>query len=313
LCPASFYSSRAGQTQCTPCPAGRATATLGSTSLEQCISPIPNFTLGFFALFLVIVIFSWYIVFGKFQRVSFERKVKIVTPNIEKCKEVLLSEEECHYQHLVVVQDKKNQRTKAFKFFIFASLSFVLMIASVFLGFIFFIYHVFFTSLILWRGLKADLHLRPILTLLAEGLKDITEYISLPVNLFYFVALPFLYLFETLASIDLDLSSVNVTCSGSQAPIELLINCFILGLLIIIIRSDYQLLFNILLNNLNQRFLLNNVEQRLDSANFRFSRYFFICLIVSALNAMNPFQVGLRYCMGFVRIDTFWKEPWYCS
>jgi hypothetical protein len=122
------------------------------------------------------------------------------------------------------------------------------------------------------------------------------------------VALPFLYLFDMLASVNLNLSSVNVTCSGSQAPIELLINCFILGLLVIIIRSDYQLLFNILLNNLNQRFILNNVEQRLDSGNFRFSRYFFICLVVSAINAINPFQVGLRYCMGFVRIDTFGKN-----
>jgi hypothetical protein len=308
LCPANFYSSDSGQTQCTPCPAGRATATLGSTRLDQCISPIPNFTLGFFALFLVIVIFSWYIVFGKFQRVSFERKVKIVTPNIEKCKQVLLSEEEFHYQHLIVVQDKKNHRTRKFNFFFFSAISFVLMIVSVFLGFVFFTYQVFFTSLILWRGLEADLHLSPILTLLAEGLTDITEYISLPVDLFYFVALPFLFLFETLATIDLNLSSVNVTCSGSQAPIELLINCFILGLLVIIIRSDYQLLFNVLLNNLNQRFLLNNVEQRLDAGDLHFSRYFFICLIVTAFTAINPFQVGLRYCMGFVRIDTFGKN-----
>jgi hypothetical protein len=308
LCQVSFYSSGAGQTQCTPCPAGRATATLGSTSMDQCISPIPNFTLGFFALFLVIVIFSWYIVFGKFQRVSFERKVKIVTPNIEKCKQVLLSEEEFHYQHLIVVQDKKNKRTRKLNFFFFVVLSIVFMIVSVFFGFVFFTYQVFFTSLILWRGLEADLNLSPILTLLAEGLTDITEYISLPVNLFYYVALPFLYFFETLGTINLNLSSVNVSCSGSQAPIELLINCFILGLLVIVIRSDYQLLFNILLNNLNQRFLLNNVEQRLDAGNFRFSRYFFICLIVSALTSINPFQVGLRYCMGFVRIDTFGKN-----
>jgi hypothetical protein len=308
LCPFNFYSSNSGLTQCTPCPAGRNTATLGSTRVDQCISPIPNFTLGFFALFLVVMIFSWYIVFGKFQRVSFERKVKVVTPNIEKCKQVLLSEEEFHYQHLIVVQDKKNQRTRKFNFFFFSAISFVLMIVSVFLGFVFFTYQVFFTSLILWRGLEADLNLSPILTLLAEGLKDITDYIRLPIDLFYFVALPFLFLFETLATIDLNLSSVNVTCAGSQAPIELLINCFILGLLIIIIRSDYQLLFNILLNNLNQRFLLNNVEQRLDAGNFRFNRYFFICLVVTAFTAINPFQVGLRYCMGFVRIDTFGKN-----
>jgi hypothetical protein len=30
--------------------------------------------------------------------------------------------------------------------------------------------------------------------------------------------------------------------------------------------------------------------------------------VISALNSINPFQVGLRYCMGFVRIDTFGKN-----
>jgi hypothetical protein len=220
------------------------------------------------------------------------------------------NEEEFHQHHLQVVQeDKAKHRTRKIKiFFSFLFLSFVLIIVSVFCGVVFLTYQVFFTSLILWRGLHVSLNLSPILTLLAEGLTDITKYINLPVNLFYYAALPFLYLFEKLATIDLNLSSVNVTCAGSQAPIELLINCFILGLLVIIIRSDYQLLFNILLNDLNQRILLNNVEQRLEKQNLQFSRYFFICIIMTALCSINPFQVGLRYSMGFVRIDTFRKR-----
>jgi hypothetical protein len=58
LCPINFYSSSSGQTECNSCPAGRATVSVGSTSSGRCISPVPNFTLGFFALFLVVVIFS---------------------------------------------------------------------------------------------------------------------------------------------------------------------------------------------------------------------------------------------------------------
>jgi hypothetical protein len=309
ICSLSFYSSSRGQAQCTPCPAGQTTAGLGSTSIGQCVSPVPNFTMGFFALFVVVTIFSWYIVFGKFHRVSFERRVTTVMPNIEKCKQVLLYEEEVHYYHLLNVQEKRNQQQqKKYKFFLFAFLSFFLILFSIFAGFIFFTYQVFFTSLILWRGLKVNFKLSPILDLLAEGLQDITQYIGLPINLIYFFALPFLYLFQALASLNISLSSVSVTCSGSQAPIELLINCFILGLLIIIIRSDYQLLFNILLNNVNQRYLLNHLEQHLDAGNFWFSRYFYTCLVITALNAINPFQVGLRYCMGFVKIDSFAKK-----
>jgi hypothetical protein len=116
-------------------------------------------------------------------------------------------------------------------------------------SFIYFTYQVFFTSLILWRGMKIDFKLSPILNLLAEALRGITQYIGFPVDVLFILAIPFLYLFDSLASINLNLSSVNITCSGSQAPIELLINCFILGFLIIVVRSDYQLLFNVLLNN----------------------------------------------------------------
>jgi hypothetical protein len=175
-------------------------------------------------------------------------------------------------------------------------------------SFIYFTYQVFFTSLILWRGMKVDFNLSPVLNLFAEALRGITQYIGFPVDVLFILAVPFLYFFDALASINVNLSSVNITCSGSQAPIELLFNCIILGFLIIVVRSDYQLLFNVLLNNVNQRFLLNNLEQQLDKGNFWFSRYFFMGIIFTGFIMINPFQVGLRYCMGFVRLDSFAKN-----
>jgi hypothetical protein len=308
FCPLNFYNAQEGQPACLACPSGRTTSFTGAISASQCVSPIPNFTMGFFALFMVMVIFSWYIVFGKFHRVSFERRTKTVEPNIEKCRQVLLCEEELHYKHLIGVQEKRNRRTKKFKFISFVLISFLLIIVSVVASIIFFIYQVFFTSLILWRGMKVDFKLSPILDLLAEALRGITQYLGFPVDVLFILALPFLYLFEALASINLNLSTVNITCSGSQAPIELLINCFILGFLIIVVRSDYQLLFNVLLNNVNQRYLLNNLEQQLDKGNLWFSRYFFLGLLFTGFIMINPFQVGLRYCMGFVRLDSFAKN-----
>jgi hypothetical protein len=308
FCPVNFFSGSTGQTDCRPCPAGRTTVSVGSTSVNQCISPVPNFTLGFFALFLVVVIFSWYIVFGKFHRVSFERRTKAVEPNIVKCRELLLGEEECHYRHLVSVQEKRNRQNKKCKFIPFVFISVLLVIFSAVASFIFFTYQVFFTSLILWRGMKVDFKLSPILQVLAEALQGITRYIGFPVDIIFILSLPFFYLFDALDSINLNLSSVNITCSGSQAPIELLINCVILGFLIIVVRSDYQLLFNVLLNNVNQRFLLNKVEQQLEKGTFWFSRYFFMGLLFTAFIMINPFHVALRYCMGFVRLDSFAKN-----
>jgi hypothetical protein len=307
-CPLNLYNSKEGQSACATCPNGRTTSFVGATSSSQCVSPLPNFTMGFFALFLVVVIFSWYIVFGKFHRVSFERKTKTVEPNIEKCRQVLIREEEQHYQHLIGIQEKRTSQNKKYKFISFALISFLLIISSILASFICFTYQVVFTSLILWRGMKVDFQLSPILNLLAEALRGITQYIGFPVDFIFILALPFLYLFDSLASINLHLSSVNITCSGSQAPIELLFNCVILGFLIIVVRSDYQLLFNVLLNNVNQRFLLNNLEQQLDKGNLWFSRYFFVGIIFTGFILINPFQVGLRYCMGFVRLDSFAKN-----
>jgi hypothetical protein len=307
-CPLNFYNSKEGQSACATCPNGRTTSFIGAISSSQCVSPLPNFTLGFLALFIVVVIFSWYIVFGKFHRVSFERRTKTVEPNIKKCRQVLICEEELHYQHLVDVQEKRDGQNKKYKFISFTLISFLLIIVSVLASFIYFTYQVFFTSLILWRGMKVDFNLSPILNLLAEALSDIPQYIGFPVNVLFIIAIPFLYLFDALASINVNLSSVNITCSGSQAPIELLFNCVILGFLIIVVRADYQLLFNVLLNNVNQRFLLNNLEQQLDKGNLWFSRYFFVGIIFTGFIMVNPFQVGLRYCMGFVRIDSFAKN-----
>jgi hypothetical protein len=171
LCPIGFYSNSLGQSQCHVCPAGRTTGTLGSIASSQCISPVPNFTLGFFALFIVVGVFSWYIVFGKFHRVSFERRVNTVIPNIEKCKQVLIYEEELHYRHLIDVQEKRDRQNKKYKFISFALISFLLVIVSVIASFIYFTYQVFFTSLILWRGMKVDFQLSPILNLFAEALE----------------------------------------------------------------------------------------------------------------------------------------------
>jgi hypothetical protein len=317
LCPVNFYSSSGGQTQCYACPAGRATVTLGSTSIQQCVSPVPNFTLGFLALFVVVGIFSWYIVFGKFQRVSFERRTNTVGPYIEKCKYVLCCMEELKRDHLITAQknvrDNKNlisttrRKRKIIKFLVISFLillSFIVFIVLALAFYCYFTYHALFTSLILWRGLRTVLKLNPIFKLFAEALRGITQFIGFPVDVLFVIAIPFLYLFDALASINLNLSSVNVTCSGSQAPIELLINCFILGLLIIVVRSDYQLLFNVLLNNVNESFALNNLEQQLKGGNLSFS-ICFLGIIFSVCIMIDPFQVVLRYCMGFVRLDSF--------
>jgi hypothetical protein len=334
LCPLGTYNAKVGQSgKCPVCPSGRTTPYAGATTLAECVSPLPNFTMGIFSLVLVVVIFGWYIVFGKFHHVSYRRKLETVIPNIEKCKRILYYEEKeleevrfrKHSVHTAITQipdlsqhhfnnETKTSPARPLKVILFLFCSIILIFIVVFLNFVFIFYQIFFTSLILFRGLHSRFQLKSILNLLAQGIIDIAGYISVPFEVFYVFVLPFLYFFKGLASLHVDLSSVNVTCSGSQAPIELLINCFILGLLILIIRSEYQVLYNTLLTLMNRSFLVNKLEHYMgrhkNSKDEKHSFYdstkiFLFGLLVTFIIISNPFQILLRYAMGFVAIDSF--------
>ena len=42
---------------------------------------------------------------------------------------------------------------------------------------------------------------------------------------------------DLLSNLKIDLSAINITCDGAQAPMELVMNIFIMGLVIIVIRA----------------------------------------------------------------------------
>jgi hypothetical protein len=136
---------------------------------------------------------------------------------------------------------------------------------------------------------------------MSEGLSDLAKYLRFDIPIFNYFLYPFFALFQTLANLHINLSTVNVSCAGSQAPIELLIDCCILGLTIVLIKSDYQYLFNILLPNINNAFLMNSLEK----GSFLFNPYVYYCIAVMGVNALNPFQVCLRYAIGYITIASF--------
>lgn len=328
-CPLNSYNANLGQSSCNICPGGRNTATTGSISLAQCVSPIPNFTLGFISLFIVFVLFGVYIISGQFHRVSFERKQKVVLPTMEKGKQLI------SFLRITLIKSRENKKLAMMEIInkainndnnqtgnILLSLSqriylmwkqirkilfffiFIILCGSfyVFCNYIFILYQIFFTSLLMWRGMHLNFPITPILSSIQTGLFDLSNYfhfMNFPV--FTYFLFPFLWIFNSLASIHFNLSTVNISCAGSQAPIELLIDCLILGLTIILIKSDYQYLFNILLPNINQSYLMNSLEQ----GNFFQNRYVYYCLIIMGFNALNPFQISLRYAIGYVNVATF--------
>ena len=60
---------------------------------------------------------------------------------------------------------------------------------------------------------------------------------SFDVGVLSSIMYPFIYVLELISVIEIDLSSVNVTCLGAQAPIEFLVNVFVALTVVVFIES----------------------------------------------------------------------------
>jgi hypothetical protein len=303
-CPRNFYNPAWGSA-CSKCQSGRTTVWTGSYTADQCFSPLPNFVLGLLCLFVVFLIFVRYIVFGKFYRLSFERKIQMMLPNVERCKQLI------HYQTIerkeLLKVEKKHDHVTRLKLLTFVVIALSGFFVAILVGYVILLYSVFFSSIIIWRGLRLYYDLTPILEALKKMLSDISTYLPFQ-NLFDALLSPFFAMFDALANLHFDISSVNVTCAGSQAPLELFINCLVFGLLVIFIRSDYQILTNLLLSNVNRNYMFNSIEKHLGKGNLWFGKYFYFCFLISVIILTNPFQLLLRYSMGFIFVSSFSKS-----
>ena len=77
-CPQGFYGDQEGAMLCSICPKGRTTALLGATDVDECVSPELNFAAGFVTLAMVIPLTLEYVVHGRFHRVAFLRRSRVV-------------------------------------------------------------------------------------------------------------------------------------------------------------------------------------------------------------------------------------------
>ena len=245
-------------------PAGRSTPLPGAVSEAQCLSPLPNFIIGAFALGVATVLAAVYVVLGRFHRVSFIRRERVVLPEIARYASVLEGMEELEAElHSEVVSDQLRKQVGAalhaqqatwldlYKRRVLRRcklLLFVLVAAgTVFLGTIFFLAVLLstalFYTLVLWKSLRGmsfgiSIDYQDIVSELLEAI-----FSRLPpwiVTVLRALTLPMVAFLRALSTIRLDFSAVNVTCQGATAPLELLTNMFVLGAVITLVESDYQ-------------------------------------------------------------------------
>ena len=264
-CPLNTYSENNGAVSCSSCPPGYVSSTLASTSRSNCVNPAVNFVFGILSLALCFMAVSIYIIFGRLQRIAFERRRWLIEKNMiiysmllklidmskslcqavtfmrsmrrRKVEDAILRRRPRNAHYVVV----KVKRMLKLCFFLLMS---VLAGVVVFVGTLFSVtVHVLFNATLLYRGYRAYFNLNSSSYSFNDRVNDFLGGIGVVLNLSSLVNSlinPINYILDILS---FDLNSIKVECSGSQAPINLLLDCFIACIVIISIHSDADLLW----------------------------------------------------------------------
>ena len=239
ICPASFYAQNPGSTVCTPCPPGRV-SNAGAIAEIECVNPGPNFAMGYLCLGVVAGTIGMYISHGRFHRVAFLRKYRAFNLLYFEARNV----EAKLFQRMILhaVNEERDQYflsisrvIKVSVWLFFTTLGIILVVVG---AYIMILSKVLFHSLLVWKGVNMpELGFQDKIDEMSrafERLPGLGPFLSL---LMY----PFEQFIIFIGSFTIDLGSVEVTCMGAQAPMELLINCFVLGFIVSPSHCSYSL------------------------------------------------------------------------
>ena len=131
----------------------------------------------------------------------------------------------------------------------FSALFTLIITTIIFLGIMM---NIFFKSLIIWRNFNFRVDVEYI-NEISKAIGGICDFLNIPG--FEYLFYPLYVAVDLLSNLKIDLSAINITCDGAQAPMELVMNIFIMGLVIIVIESDYQKFQTITLSGFTAKFM----------------------------------------------------------
>jgi len=130
---------------------------------------------------------------------------------------------------------------------------------------------------------------------------------------------PLIWVLNALSNIHIDLSAVQVTCTGSQAPFEIIINCIILGLVEGVIQIKLPELLSVSVNKTTNDVLLllcNDYfkKRKVLSSKWGFSKDIWIGFKLSVIMqviSLNPLLKVVQFSISLVRLEAFF--PFHAS
>ena len=271
-CPKNTYSDQRGTVNCVACPFGRVTPLVGGASETDCLSAAPNFASGTLFLVLGAYIALEYIVFGRFYLASLVRNRVVVSKQTDSFKDFSLRmgrklEMSVIDQRIRTARKAMEEIMSPFYKHVFFWKLFVdvcILVLFIFLaaigtllGTIFFfageLLEIVFESLLVSNqaqelfGAATFQHM--LKNLVASTIAQLINFHvpSFIIEIIRDFLLSIQVVFTWLSTLKIDFSSLGVTCVGAKAPIVLLVNVSVLGLVIIVVLSQSQLFRSVVL------------------------------------------------------------------
>ena len=266
------------------------------------------FKQGYICIVVAAIMSTVYIVFARFEKLSFDRQERYVFPTAEKI--ITLTEKLDGVVAKLMTQNKlllrENNSLSAFpKVFIFISAGFAVIMVVVIYMFLSVFRRVFFNVLIGWKGLALGS-----LSVMMDRFLHLIEQLIGAVRIPAYVVQAALYPLKIVCQIA-DLFQVGalynlltVTCQGAQAPIELFVDSFVLGVSILFIKSKYNFLWAMTLQEMNKSLALKYWLR----GKTCFSSKLLLSLAAFMLSTTNPFITVLRFFLSYVNFGAFFAN-----
>jgi len=194
------------------------------------------------------------------------------------------------------------------KILVFVVISLVLLAMFGLIFYLVLIGNALFSALIISRGIKGLID-NGFVASVQVTISSISQWLGL--SYLSYLMYPFIYTFRFLSNLNINFSAVNVTCEGSKAPLELFINCLIVGYIVKVIESGY-LIFNSTSFSRTNKILgvsvfSNNIYKKILSQIFVLGGSILACLFANG----NPLQMILRYLVGFLFLKEFAAKNYF--
>ncbi len=268
ICPANFYNDNFGASACKTCPPFRISLP-GTINEDLCINPVPNFVTGSLTLLAGVLVIIIYLFGGRFHRIAFLRRSR-VNENIKNKTMIVNATLISRLREKIKIDShrtknmneyvKKKQRKELIKSFLAVRYLYVILwmlICSIFvilsagIAYIICMFHILFKGMIVYLSFDVNV-----------GIQDFINKVQTFVSLFAitlhipyvdYALYPFIFMLRLVSYLKIDLSAIEVTCVGAQAPLELFINCVIIGLVVCVVESNFQYIQHVMVVNMGKK------------------------------------------------------------